>query len=108
MRKPILFISGPMTNLPNKNRDNFNFVASYAEDIGFIVLNPSTLPDGLRFSSYMPICLAMLNGADFLFALPDSNTVGALTEQNFAHSQGIPIIHSLQELEETYHAYMAE
>ena len=100
VRKPILFISGPMRGYPNYNRPAFNELAQKAIELDYIVLNPALLPTTLPDEAYMPICLAMLNTADFIYLLPGSeNSVGSLAEQAFARVQEIPVIKDLQTLE---------
>jgi hypothetical protein len=99
-RRPILFISGPMRGYPDYNHSAFNEVAQKAADLDYVVLNPAILPTTLPDEAYMPICLAMLNTADFIFLLPGSeNSVGSLAEQAFARAQEISIIDNLKTLE---------
>ena len=97
---PIIFISGPMRGYPGLNKLSFHKAKMKAEQLGYIVLNPAILPATLPDEAYMPICLAMLNTADYLFLLPGSeDSVGSLAEQAFARAQKIPIITKLSEIE---------
>lgn len=98
--KPIVFISGPMRGYPNNNREAFFEAARYAESLGYIVLNPAFLPSGLEDTSYMPICLSMLDGADVMYVLPGGdNSAGSVAEQKFAEVQNIRILRTKKELE---------
>ena len=100
MSKPIIFISGPMRGYPDWNRAAFNEAAEQARNFGFEPLNPAILPITLPDKAYIPICLAMLNICDYLYALPGSDkSTGAAAEQAFARAQGIPILASKKELE---------
>lgn len=65
-----IFISGPMTGLPNFNRDAFNQEAQRLLGMGHVALNPAILPDGLEQHEYMAICIEMVKMADQLVMLP--------------------------------------
>ncbi|EAA9298210.1 DUF4406 domain-containing protein, partial [Salmonella enterica subsp. enterica] len=41
-----VYIAGPMSGLPNFNRDRFNEIAGLVVKSGNIPLNPAILPDG--------------------------------------------------------------
>lgn len=41
VKKPLTYISGPMTGLPNYNRPAFNKAADYLRSQGFTVWNPA-------------------------------------------------------------------
>lgn len=43
-----IYIAGPMSGLPNFNRDAFNLEAERLHTLGHIALNPAILPDGLE------------------------------------------------------------
>ncbi|WP_140918204.1 DUF4406 domain-containing protein [Limnobaculum xujianqingii] len=80
-KKPVVFISGPMTGIANFNRTTFNSLAEVLEEQGFVVLNPAVLPDGLAHEQYMKITLAMLEEADVMFLLDGwDNSKGAKQE----------------------------
>ena len=52
-----IYIAGPMSGLPNFNRDAFNLEAERLHALGHIALNPAILPDGLEQHEYMAIKL---------------------------------------------------
>jgi len=62
---------------------------------GHIVINPAVLPEGLSATSYMPICLAMLQQADAICMIGDDwqTSAGAQTELQFAKYQQKKIIY---------------
>lgn len=89
----IVYIAGKMTGLPDKGRAKFADAAKMLQDKGHIVLNPAELPDGMPGTRYMPICLAMVQAADTVYALDnwkDSN--GARIEVRYARYQGKNIV----------------
>ena len=101
MNKPILFISGPMKGFPNKNRERFNEIEELAISLGYTVLNPATLPDGLNDEDYLPICLAMLEAADYMFSMCSNGYYhSCAAEQAYAVAQGIHILTNEDELQE--------
>lgn len=83
-----IYIAGPMNGDP-AYRDKFNAAESYLIMKGWRVLNPATLPEGLRPSVYMPICLAMVQAADAIVCLAGSErSQGARIESDYAGYQG--------------------
>lgn len=80
-RKPVVFISGPMTGIENYNRDVFNYEASQLQSRGFTVLNPAIFPDGLEHHQYLAMTLVMLEQADAIYLLEGwENSIGAKAE----------------------------
>ena len=55
-----IYIAGPMSGLPNFNRDAFNLEAERLNVLGHIALNPVILPNGLEQHEYMAICIEMV------------------------------------------------
>jgi hypothetical protein len=64
-----IFLSGPMTGLPEFNRSEFNRVARILEAQGHTVLNPATLPDGHEYEWYMFQCFKWIDQCDAAFFL---------------------------------------
>ena len=88
-----IFISGPMSGLPNFNRQAFHEAARMLDSQGHVVLNPATLPNGLKQAQYMDICLAMLRCVDAIYLLPDWKlSHGARAEHALAEKLGLLII----------------
>ncbi|HCV5520694.1 TPA: DUF4406 domain-containing protein [Shigella sonnei] len=65
----VIYIAGPMTGKPDFNRTAFTMTATRLKMQGHTVLNPATLPDGLRYRDYMLIGSAMLHCADVIYLL---------------------------------------
>ena len=85
----VVYIAGKMANLQDLGKAKFAAAAKELRDKGFSVLNPAELPDGMPVTRYMPICLAMVQAADTVYALDnwkDSN--GARIEIQYARYQG--------------------
>ncbi|HDZ9166244.1 TPA: DUF4406 domain-containing protein [Klebsiella quasipneumoniae subsp. quasipneumoniae] len=88
----IVYIAGPMTGLPDFNRQTFHAAAAMLHSQGHTVLNPATLPDGLSKNQYMDICIAMLRCADSIFLLKGwEESAGASAEASLAAALGLEI-----------------
>ena len=88
-----IYIAGPMSGLPNFNRDAFNAEAHRLLGLGHVALNPATLPDGLEQHEYMAICIEMVKMADQLVMLPGwERSAGARAEHALAIKIGKTII----------------
>lgn len=85
----VVYIAGKMNGLPDKGKNNFAEAEAMLKEMGFTVLNPACLPDGLPGDRYMPTCLTMVDTADILVLLPDwIYSPGAMLEKAFAEYQG--------------------
>lgn len=92
-KNTIVYISGPMTGLPDYNRPAFFAAEKWLKAQGGIVLNPAYSPDGLpSHDAYMEIALAMLKQAQVVFLLPNyRNSKGVAMELTLAEKMGIPV-----------------
>lgn len=89
-----LYIAGPMTGLPNFNREAFHKMAECVTASGSVALNPATLPDGLSQHEYMDICMAMIRAADGILLLEGWQlSAGARAEHALAEKLGLAIYH---------------
>lgn len=78
-----------MTGIEHFNRPAFHAKAQELEKQGWIVINPATLPLGLRQEQYMDICLAMVRSADYVVMLDGwEQSTGANAEYALAISLG--------------------
>ena len=88
-----IYIAGPISGLPNFNRDAFNAEAHRLLGLGHVALNPAILPDGLEQHEYMAICIEMVKMADQLVVLPGwERSAGARAEHALAIKLGKAII----------------
>lgn len=86
----LIYLSGPMTGLPDLGREAFNRAEQRLRAAGHKVLNPACLPTDLPRAAYLPICLAMLEQADAIYLLDGwEDSVGAEIEWEFAKYQGL-------------------
>lgn len=96
MTTKAIYISGPMTGLPNLNRSAFNTVAALLRDAGHTVINPveigESLPAGATWHDFMRADIAALCRADTLVLLPGwERSAGAQLELHIAHRLGLEI-----------------
>lgn len=87
------YIAGPMTGLPNCNREAFFIAAELLKAKGHIVLNPAILPDGLTQPECMQICISMLQCSNAIYMLKGwEKSKGAIAEKALAFKIGLEII----------------
>lgn len=75
----ICYLSGPITGW-NGYAEAFSEVENALIEQGHTVINPATMPDGLKARDYLRVCLAMIEAADTLVLLP-----------NWKYSRGVEI-----------------
>lgn len=77
----IVYLAGPITGISNY-KETFNTYETFYQNLGFIVLNPATLPEGLK--DYMDICYKMIDQADAVIFLPKWQvSIGANLEMRY-------------------------
>lgn len=105
----IVYIAGKMTGLEDLGRVAFDRAENQLTGLGYQVLNPAWLGNGLPKEAYMPICLSMIQQAQALVLLDGwENSPGARLERAFAEYQAMPV-YSLGELvERSYQSHLAE
>jgi len=67
-----LYLSGPMTGLPDENRPAFNEAARRLREKGFEVVNPAELPAGWSWERYMQRAMEDLVPCEAVALLPGS------------------------------------
>lgn len=65
-----VYIAGKISG-DHAYREKFRRAERALAEQGDIVLNPATLPEGMRPADYMRICMAMMESADVVAFLPD-------------------------------------
>lgn len=90
----IVYISGPMTGMPDCNRTAFDATEQWLVDnIGCGVLNPARWPDGWEYGHYMRRAYIDLCHATAVVLLPGwAGSRGALTEVQAAGILGLPVV----------------
>lgn len=90
----IIYISGPMTGLPNLNREAFQLAHEYLREAGHEVLNPATIPESpdKQWADYMRDALAMMLKAEAVALLSGwRKSRGAIVEWKLAKDLDMPI-----------------
>ena len=88
-----VYIAGPMTGHNDLNKPAFIEASLLLMDMGHVVLNPATLPQGLTKAEYMDICFAMIRAADAIYLLEGyENSKGALAEFAYAEKLEMELI----------------
>lgn len=94
----VIYIAGPMTGLPNYNREAFFRKQMSLRLDGWTVISPHVLPSGLTQSNYMDICLAMVRSANAVYMLRNwEESQGAYCEYVLAKKLGMDIYYEDEE-----------
>lgn len=93
----VVFVSGPMTGLPNYNYDEFNRVTKTLRDKGEVVLNPAEIgvQEGWEWRDYLVESLKMIlnNKVTKVITLDGwENSKGARLEIHTAKELGAEVI----------------
>lgn len=90
----LVYISGPMTGLPDANRATFDAAEQYLRNTyGCGVLNPARMPDGLQYRQYMAHAMQLLAHATVIVLLPGwEKSRGAFIEVLIADRDGVPMV----------------
>jgi hypothetical protein len=91
MRGFKLYLSGPMTGLPEFNRPEFCRWAQRLREEGFEVDNPAELPEGWTWEAYMEHAQKVVPTCDGIALLPGYlSSKGACLELRWALDAGLP------------------
>ena len=93
--KLIVYISGPMSGLPNCNREAFHAVHALLETLDNVdkIINPAILPPDWSWERCMEYDLAALKEATHVIMLPGyENSKGAMMEYELAKTLNLTII----------------
>lgn len=67
--KRVIYLAGPITGVP-RYWEAFERVEEDLTALGYAVLSPAKLPEGMSYDAYMQIDLAMLQAADEVWFIP--------------------------------------
>lgn len=90
-----VFISGPMTDLPDQNYPAFNALARRLRQLGHEVHNPAENkpPADGSHAGYMRLSLRQLTFCEGIVLLPGwAESQGALMERAAGQAMGIPVV----------------
>ena len=100
-----VYLSGPMTGIPNYNREAFNDAARRWEGAGFKVNNPARLEHGYDRTYYMREAVKSVLAADALVVLDGwKASVGAVLEVVIAGALGTPVYEDAEPIGSIYAA----
>jgi hypothetical protein len=90
-----VYISGPMTGLPEHNFPAFNAEAARLRAMGYEVANPAENPLCDSWQQYMRQDIAQLVGCDWMLMLPGwQRSKGAGIEHRLALDLGLPVFYA--------------
>lgn len=88
----VIYISGPITGVKNY-WEAFEQAEDDISACGCVPLSPARLPQGMTKAQYMRTCFAMIDSADAVLFLHDSDqSEGALLEREYCRYIGKPFV----------------
>lgn len=94
----MVYIAGPMTGLPDHGRVAFSRAENKLTGLGYTVISPAWMSDGLPRKSYLPICMAMIDQCDAIVLLDGwEQSKGAGIEKGYAEYCG-KAVYELEQL----------
>lgn len=85
-----IYLSGPMTGLPDCNYPAFNYEAARLRALGYHVENPAENPRRNNYAAYMKQAIAQMMTCDVIAVLPGwTESEGARTEVEISARVGI-------------------
>lgn len=87
------YIAGKITGDKNYH-GKFTRAEDFLSAQGYVVINPAILPEGMKPSDYMRICISMVESSDVVCFLPDwEESAGAKLEWQFCQYIGKQIMY---------------
>jgi hypothetical protein len=87
-----IYISGKISGNSNFS-EYFGKVEAKLKDLGYVVLNPASMPKGLTQREYMKISVSMLDCCDAIVLLDNwKESEGAVIEKLYAEKIGLVIL----------------
>ena len=92
-RRPVLYLSGPMSGLPAFNYPAFNSAAARLRAMGYAVENPAENGDQPNWTAYMRVAIAQMMRCDQVVMLPGwQHSRGATIERTIADLLAMPVL----------------
>lgn len=89
-----VYIAGKINGDP-EYMNKFSIAEHHLRGLGYVILNPAALPEGMGYEAYMRIGFAMIDEAHAIFMLPDyRDSPGAMRELERGKKRGILIFGS--------------
>ena len=83
-----IYVAGKITG-NCKYKEEFAKAETELRGRGFVVFNPSTMPDGFDQSEYHHVCMAMIDVCDAVYFLPTwVDSKGSHLEMGYAMGKG--------------------
>ena len=90
---PIIYLSGPMSGIPDYNHQEFNAAAERLRGFGLTVINPAEQPEQGTWIDYMRHDIKLLLDAHVVAVLPGwEKSTGAKLEVAIARELGMPVL----------------
>ena len=87
-----IYLAGKISGDP-EYKAKFSRYEEQLQGEGHIVLNPASLPEGMRSEEYMRICTAMMSVSDCVAFIPDwEESHGAQAEYDWCKYVGKPMM----------------
>ena len=106
-----VYLSGPITNMPQNNYKEFAFAQAKIQSLGYTVINPHDLFNGVdtkdfTHDDYMRCCIVAMMNADIIVTLHGwEDSIGAVMEVSIARTmKSFTVIHIVSFLNNTIHA----
>ncbi len=120
MEKVKIYLSGPISGIPNDNIDGVEKAYVYYNIQGFEVINPHHIAAALNddymleglgkpsYTDYLAMCIANLNECNILILLDGyKKSFGACMEIAFALKKGLPVLHAFTDKKVNLQAHIA-
>lgn len=99
-KKKTVYVAGPITGVKNY-WEPFEKAEEQLTGMGYTVLTPTRLPQGMTKAQYMRICFAMIDSADAVYFLDGwACSEGAYLELKYCEYTGKPYAFNPHELKE--------
>lgn len=90
-KAPAVYLAGKISGLINY-KALFDIYTRVLTSSGYAVFNPATLPEGLDYEAYFPVCFSMIDAAKHVALMPNwKDSPGAKREKEYAECKGYKV-----------------